>query len=229
MSFFATLQASTAVERDYLYSAPIIVDALRGDITRAQYVAFLKEAYFHVKQTVPLLMACGSRLPDDKEWLRGAVAHYIDDEYGHEKWILNDIRACGGDPDLIRNDEPSLATELMVSYAFDTINRRNPVGFFGMVFVLEGTSVALATQAANTLQQKLELPEEAFSYLLSHGSIDQGHVKFLESLVDRFDNASDQAEVIHCARRFFYLYAQIFRSLPDRKQASVRPDLRAVA
>lgn len=229
MSFFATLRESTAAERDYLYSAPIIVDALRGDITRAQYVAFLKEAYFHVKQTVPLLMACGSRLGDDKEWLRGAVAHYIEDEYGHEKWILNDIRACGGDPDLIRDDQPSLATELMVSYAFDTINRRNPIGFFGMVYVLEGTSVALATQAANTLQERLELPDEAFSYLFSHGSIDQDHVKFLESLVDRIDSPADQADVIHCARRFFYLYAQIFRSLPDKQQASVRRDPRAVA
>lgn len=229
MSFFATLRESTAEERDYLFTAPIIEDALRGDITRAQYVAFLKEAYFHVKQTVPLLMACGSRLTDDKEWLRGAVAHYIDDEYGHEKWILNDVRACGGDPELIRNDKPSLATELMVSYAFDTINRRNPVGFFGMVFVLEGTSVALATQAANTLQERLQLPEEAFSYLLSHGSIDLDHVKFLESLIDRFDDPADQAAVVHCARRFFYLYAEIFRSLPDKQQASIRPDLRAVA
>ena len=70
-------------------------------------MAFLKEAYFHVKQTVPLLMACGSRLDDDKEWLRGAVAHYIDDEYGHEKWILNDIRACGGD-DLAAVEIPDL-------------------------------------------------------------------------------------------------------------------------
>ena len=229
MSFFETLRQATVADRDNLYSAPIIVDALRGDISRAQYVAFLKEAYFHVKQTVPLLMACGSRLSDDKEWLRGAVAHYIEDEYGHEKWILNDIRACGGDADLIRVDGPSLATELMVSYAFDTINRGNPIGFFGMVYVLEGTSVALATQAANTLQERLELPEEAFSYLLSHGSIDQDHVKFLESLVDRIDDPADQADVIHCARRFFYLYAQIFRSLPDKQQASVRPDLRAVA
>jgi len=229
MSFFQTLQDMTADERNYLLASPLIVDALRGDITRAQYVAFLKEAYFHVKQTVPLLMACGSRLGDDKEWLRGAVAHYIEDEYGHEQWILNDIRASGGDPDLLSKDGPSMATEFMVSYAFDTIHRRNPVGFFGMVYVLEGTSVALATQAANTLQETLQLPEEAFTYLHSHGSIDQDHVKFLESLVDRIDRPADQADVIHCARRFFHLYAEIFRSLPDKQQASNRPDLRAVA
>ena len=229
MKLFESLGDAVATERDYLFSSPVIVDALRGEITLAQYVAFLKEAYFHVKETVPLLMACGSRLGDDQEWLRGAVAHYIDDEYGHEKWILNDIRACGADAERIRSGNPSRATELMVSYAWDTIQRRDPVGFFGMVYVLEGTSVALATQAANTLQASLGLPKEAFSYLLSHGSIDMEHVRFLEGLLNRFEDPKDHETITHCAKRFFYLYANIFRELPDRHSATLRDDLRQVA
>ncbi len=229
MKLFDSLAREVATERDYLFSSPMIVDALRGNITRAQYVAFLKEAYFHVRETVPLLMACGSRLGDNREWLRGAVAHYIDDEYGHEKWILDDIRACGADAELISNGEPSRATELMVSYAWDTIQRRDPVGFFGMVYVLEGTSVALATRAANTLQESLDLPKGAFSYLLSHGDIDLTHVKFLEGLLNRIEDPADCATVTHCAKRFFYLYANIFRELPDRLSAGQRSDLRQVA
>lgn len=229
MKLFDSLAREVATERDYLFSSPMIVDALRGNITRAQYVAFLKEAYFHVRETVPLLMASGSRLGDNREWLRGAVAHYIDDEYGHEKWILDDIRACGADAELISNGEPSRATELMVSYAWDTIQRRDPVGFFGMVYVLEGTSVALATRAANTLQESLDLPKEAFSYLLSHGDIDLTHVKFLEGLLNRIEDPADCATVTHCAKRFFYLYANIFRELPDRLSAGQRSDLRQVA
>jgi pyrroloquinoline quinone (PQQ) biosynthesis protein C len=229
MKLFESLGDAVATERDYLFSSPIIVSALRGDITRSQYVAFLKEAYFHVKETVPLLMACGSRLTDDREWLRAAVTHYIDDEYGHENWILNDIRACGTDADRIRNSQPSRATELMVSYAWDTIQRRDPVGFFGMVYVLEGTSVALATQAANVLQTSLDLPQDAFSYLLSHGSIDQEHVQFLEGLMNRFEDPRDHATITHCAKRFFYLYANLFRELPDRHAATLRDDLRQVA
>lgn len=229
MSFFEQLGQATADERARLYESPIIVDALAGRITRPQYVAFLKEAYFHVSQTVPLLMACGARLTRDYEWLRKAVVHYVDDEYGHEAWVLNDIRAAGGDADAIRDGTPSAATEFMVSYAWDTIQRGNPVGFFGMVYVLEGTSVALATEAAQTLQQSLDLPPKAFSYLLSHGSIDQEHVRFLEDLVNRFDGDDDRAAIVHCARRFFRLYAEIFRTLPDRDAALERPELRHVA
>lgn len=216
MAFFDTLADATRAERAYLYDSPIVIDALQGEITRAQYLAFLREAYFHVSQTVPLLMACGARLPREAEWLRAAVVHYIDDEYGHEQWILNDIEASGGSADAVREGGPSLATELMVSYAFDTIQRGNPVGFFGMVYVLEGTSVALATRAANRIRDTLGLPLEAFSYLLSHGSIDQTHVRFLEDLVNRVDDESDRTAILHCARRFFWLYAQIFRTLPGR-------------
>jgi pyrroloquinoline quinone (PQQ) biosynthesis protein C len=229
MKLFDELPNTVAAERGYLLSSPIIINALRGDISRAQYVAFLKEAFFHVKQTVPLLMACGSRLRDDQEWVRAAIAHYIDDEYGHEQWILNDIRASGADADRVKHGEPSMATELMVSYAWDVVQRRNPVGFFGMVYVLEGTSVAIATKAAKTLQDALNLPEEAFSYLLSHGSIDLEHLKFLEDLLNRFDDPADRDAITHSARRFFQLYAQIFRTLPDKEAARSRPEFREVA
>ena len=117
----------------------------------------------------------------------------------------------------------------MVSYAYDTIQRVNPVGFFGMVYVLEGTSVALATRVAETLKHELELSDEAFVYLTSHGSIDQDHVRFLESLLNRIDADEDRASVIHAARRFFHLYAQVFRTLPDKQSALGRPELRDVA
>jgi hypothetical protein len=47
----------------------------------------------------------------------------------------------------------SLPIELMVAYLYDLIARGNPVGLFGMVNVLEGTSIALATQAAGDPEQ----------------------------------------------------------------------------
>ena len=100
MEFFDQLQQQTSAEREYLLAAPIIHSALAGTATRAQYIAFLTQAYHHVKHTVPLLMACGARLPERLEWLREAIAEYIEEEIGHQEWILNDIRACGGDAEL---------------------------------------------------------------------------------------------------------------------------------
>ncbi|MBI5918736.1 MAG: iron-containing redox enzyme family protein [Nitrosomonadales bacterium] len=213
MAFYEELQQATAAERNALLSVPIIGRALQGKVTRDEYIAFLTQAYHHVKHTSPLLMTCGGRVPESHEWIRVALAHYIEEEIGHQDWILSDITACGGDAEAARRSQPNLPTELMVAYAYDTIMRKNPCGFFGMVFVLEGTSIQLATHAAGIIKQTLGLPDNAFSYLTSHGSLDLEHIDFFESVVNRLTEEEDKQAVIHCAKVFFHLYANIFRSL----------------
>lgn len=214
MNFFDTLQEATQQERHQLFNLPIIRDALEGTVSLGSYRAFLTQAYYHVRHTVPLMMACGARLPQRLEWLRAAVCEYIEDEYGHEQWVLNDIKACGGDVQAVRDGRPSLPIELMVSFLYDLIARGNPVGLFGMVNVLEGTSIALATHAAGNIQQRLDLPETAFSYLSSHGALDVEHMQTYRRLMDTLDDPSDQASVIHASKVVYTLYADMFRGLP---------------
>jgi pyrroloquinoline quinone (PQQ) biosynthesis protein C len=214
MNFFDRLEEATASERQALINEPFIQAGVAGTLDLSAYVAFLGQAYQHVKHTVPLLMACGARLPERLGWLRNAVGHYIEEETGHEEWILNDIRACGGDTDAVRNAVPHFTTELMVAYAYDTIARRKPAGFFGMVYVLEGTSVQVASRAADALQRTLGLSKKAFTYLRSHGDLDVGHVQFFRNLMNQLDRDDDKAAVVHCAKAMFWLYGDIFRSLP---------------
>ncbi|MFQ3197882.1 MAG: long-chain acyl-CoA synthetase [Paraglaciecola sp.] len=213
MSLYQRLLNETNEEREYLLSAPIIVRCFQEDIVTSDYVAFLTQAYHHVKHTVPLLMSVGARLGEEKEWLREAVAEYIEEELGHQEWVLNDISACGVDKESIRQGQPSFATELMVSYAYDLVNRINPLGFFGMVHVLEGTSVVMADNAAQNIQNALGLPKKAFSYLRSHGSLDIEHVKFFEDLMNKITCPHEQALIVSSAKKFFTLYGNIFRTL----------------
>lgn len=212
-SFFNYLQQQTEEQRGYLFNAPIIAKTWLGDINRDDYIAFLTCAYHHVKHTVPLLMTVGARLPESKEWLREATAHYIEEEIGHQEWILNDIAACGGDKESVRRSHPNFETEIMVAYAYDLVNRVNSLGFFGMVHVLEGTSISTADKAADSIQRALNLPNHAFSYLRSHGALDQKHVAFFEKLMNRITDADEQDLIIHAANQFYRLYGNIFRSL----------------
>ncbi|MDX2426111.1 MAG: iron-containing redox enzyme family protein [Cycloclasticus sp.] len=213
MSFFEELQQKTKLERDFLLAAPIINKAVSGTISLNEYTAFLIQAYHHVKHTTPLLMATGGRLTEEKEWLRNAVAEYIEEELGHQEWILNDLAACGIDKEEVRNSVPAFETEMMVAYAYDTINRVNPLGFFGMVQVLEGTSIATADKAADGIQKALGLPDEAFSYLKSHGALDLEHIEFFKGLMNKIDRPNEQVLIIRCAKHFYRLYGDVFRSL----------------
>jgi pyrroloquinoline quinone (PQQ) biosynthesis protein C len=221
MAFYDELIAATTQERNTLMSLPLITQGAAGNISLKTYIAFLTQAYHHVKHTTPLLMTCGGKLTSEYEWLRTAVGEYIEEEMGHQEWILNDIKVCGADKEAVRYSKTaetsaSQATEFMVSYAYDMINRVNPVGFFGMVLVLEGTSIEVATQAGEKLMSSLNLPKTAFSYLLSHGSLDISHVSFYESLMNQVTDQKDQSMIIHSAKNFYKLYADIFRDIEAR-------------
>jgi hypothetical protein len=218
MTFYERLLKETETERAELMQLALIQQGGQGNISLQTYIAFLTQAYHHVKHTTPLLMACGGRLPGKYEWLRTAIGEYIEEEMGHQEWVLNDIEVCGADKEAVRagstpETAACLATEVMVAYAYDMINRVNPIGFFGMVLVLEGTSTAVATQAGEKIMQSLNLPKKAFSYLLSHGSLDISHVSFYESLVNQITDADDQDCLIHSAKIFYKLYGNIFRTI----------------
>jgi pyrroloquinoline quinone (PQQ) biosynthesis protein C len=213
VSNFTDLTTRTTTDRAHLQAIPVISRALRGEVSRELYLAFLAQAYHHVRHTVPLLMAVGSRLPDRQLWLQKELVHYAVEEQGHDEWILSDISAAGGDAAAVRDGVPFVETDAMVAYAYDTVMRRNPVAFFGMVYVLEGTSVALALNAADAIQRSLALPDKAFTYLRSHGTLDQQHIGHLASIVDRVDPITDLPAVVTCARAMFQLYGNVFRSL----------------
>ena len=213
-TFFTEIETITNAARDQLVITPVVSRCLQGQVEMQTYIAFLTEAYHHVKHTVPLLMACGSRLPARLEWLREAIVHYIEEEIGHQEWILNDLQALGVDKDSVRHGTPSIQTELMVSYAYDVIARTNPVGFFGMVYTLEKTSSTIASFAAGQIATNLNLPAEAMTYMISHGSLDVKHMQDFENLMNQLDDAEDKSSVLHTAPIFYRLYNDMFNALP---------------
>jgi thiaminase len=222
MGFHSELVEATRADQQALFDVPFVRAAVAGELTREQYVAFLAQAYHHVHHTVPLLFATGAALPDRLGWLRDAIAHYVAEEQGHDLWILDDIAEAGGDPEQVVREGPGHACDLLVAYAYDVVQRRNPIGFFGMVHVLEGASVRGASRAAEMLEGRLGLPNKAFTYLYSHGELDREHVDFFGGLMDRVDEPADRRFVLHAAHTFSRLYADVFRALEPRVLEPVR-------
>jgi hypothetical protein len=218
MSFFERLEQETSAERLALYTVPQLLDGVAGKISRETYLAYLGEAFHHVSHTVPLLTAARDRMDAGHVAFRAALDDYIAEETGHEQWILNDIARSGGDAAAVRHGAPRSSTELMVAYVYDYVGRINPMGMFGMVYVLEGTSIALATHGAGAVSKALSLGPECFSYLSSHGSLDQEHMAFFEGLMNTVEDPADQAAIVHVARRVFVLFADMFRSIPHKRE-----------
>ncbi|GAB3447379.1 AMP-binding protein [Insolitispirillum peregrinum] len=221
MSFYQHLLLDTASEREQFQRIPLIAQAVRSGVSRALYLAFLGHAYHHVRYTVPLLQtalqACG---PQDAV-LAAGLQEYIAEETGHEDWILDDIRALGGDAEACRSGRPALAVRVLVAHAFHLIAEDGPYALLGMVHVLEGMSVALAVQAAGAIRHSLGAEGEGgFSYLSSHGALDQDHVAGFARLLDAVDQPGRRQTVIAAAREFYTLYGNVFRSLEEMADAA---------
>jgi hypothetical protein len=184
-----------------------------GNLTKALYISFLTQWYHILKHTLPIILATQSRLTEETEWLTDVIGEFTEQMASNEELILNDIAVCGGDIEQVRHSRAHMTTELMVSYAYDTVNRINPLGILGMHHVLEGAVLSLAHRSADNIGNTSLVPKDALTYLYTHGSLLQDNADVFIGVMNRIDRSEDRNQIIRSAQIFYKLYADIFLSL----------------
>ncbi|MEE3624428.1 iron-containing redox enzyme family protein [Nitrospirillum sp. BR 11752] len=221
---YQQLLAETAQARGAFLSIPVLSMAMDGAVPLPLYRDFLGQAYHHVRHTCRLLALAAARTDDDL--YRDALFAYIQEEQGHERWILDDIAALGGDAGRVAASPPGAACRALLAFAYDAIERVSPYALLGMVHVLEGMSTLLASRAADALRRAYQSDANGsgFRYLTSHGALDEEHVVFFQRLVDSLDAPEALPVIIDAANMVYRLYGDIFRDLSrglDHGQGSV--------
>ncbi len=216
MTFHDRLLAETAPARADFLSIPLLERALAGNVPRglfrALYLEFLAQAFHHVRHTCPLLSLAAARTENGV--YRASLYTYVEEERGHEEWILADIAAMGGDADKAKRNMARPACRAMVGYAYYAIEWISPYTLLGMVHVLEGMSTQLAAKAARAMQNSFGTEDgRGFRYLVSHGALDASHTAFFKTLVNDLRDPSAGDAVIDCANVMYSLYGNIFRDL----------------
>jgi pyrroloquinoline quinone (PQQ) biosynthesis protein C len=216
MSLYERLQLETAAARRKFHATPMLAEALRDGVDHDLYIAYLGQAYHHVRHTCPLLATAAGRCGPADKILRDALFAYIAEEKGHEAWILDDIRVIGdaGEVERVIGYEGDPAVRALVGYMYYAVERISPYAMLGMVYVLEGVSTDIAEQAAAAIARGFAVrPERGFSYLTSHGALDREHVAFFQSLAGSVERPELQAVVIDAANMVFRLWGAMFADL----------------
>jgi pyrroloquinoline quinone (PQQ) biosynthesis protein C len=191
---------------------PLFKIVQNGGVNLDMYVDFLMQAYHHVKHTYPLLALASSRT-NDKDY-QAALLSYMNDERGHEEWVLDDIEKLTGSRRLV---PPQIPCQVMVGYAYYAIEHVSPYTLMGSVYVLEGISVILASTAAASIKSSLNINNnDGFSYLISHGALDIEHVKFFEKTINQIAGEENKEHIVASAKVFYKLYGDIFRDIYNR-------------
>lgn len=214
---FQQLVCETTRARETFAGMPLIREVLQTGASRALYLDFLSQAYHHVKHTAPLLALAAARCGPDDRVYQSALFEYTEEERGHELWILEDIDALGGAPEQVRRGTPRLPCKVMVGHAYYLIDHVSPYGLLGMVHVLEGMAVALASKATASLRASLSASgDEGFKYLTTHGGLDVKHAEFFEALINQIGDRCLPL-VIETTTDFYELYGNLFRDLDKHR------------
>jgi Iron-containing redox enzyme len=224
MSTFQKLLSGTTAQRDAFIAIPLLQEVLKSGAPRALYIDFLGQAYHHVRNTAPLLGLAASRCGADDQIYQSALFEYVEEERGHEAWILEDIEALGGDAEAVRRGAPRLPCKVMVGHAYYVIERVSPYALLGMIHVLEGMAVALAGSAVTALRASVApFGEGGFKYLTTHGALDVEHSALFAKLVDHLGERHLPV-IIESAGDFYKLYGDIFRDIDvNRRNAHQLP------
>lgn len=219
MSNLQQLIQDTAHERRQFMEIALLQEVLQTGASKELYLDFLGQAYHHVKCTAPLLASAAGRCGVDDYVYQAALFEYIEEERGHELWILEDINALGGDAEEVSRSAPRLPCKLMVGHAYYLIDRVSPYAMLGMIHVLEGMAVVLASKAVSAIRSSIaSTTDEGFKYLTTHSDLDVGHAEFFEGLIDKLDRRHLPL-VIETATDFYKLYGDLFRELDQRRAA----------
>ena len=92
-----------------------------------------------------------------------------------------------------------------------------------MVHVLEGTSVNIATEAAEAIAKSMGIDtRKGFSYLMSHGKLDISHVDFFIQLVNKIEDKAIQDQIIKTAKMIYYLWGNMFDEVQFKFDQQIR-------
>ncbi|WP_279581257.1 radical SAM protein [Fodinicola feengrottensis] len=79
---------------------------------RERYSRYLAEMHAVLRASVPLMVMAGAQTTNPV--LRDYFAEHVEEELGHDDWLLDDVAAVGLDPDAVRASPPSALAARLV-------------------------------------------------------------------------------------------------------------------
>lgn len=209
---FDRMLKELAPDRAAAVQQPGVRRLLTEGTDRETYLEFLGELYHVVKHFCPTMEIAAGRCGDEHADLRRHLLHSIEEERGHDAWVLNDIAALGGDPEAVMESKPSVPIQAMIGFNYDNAQRHNPWSVMGMVYVLEEVAANFASRVARRVAERIGVEtSEGFSFLYSHGDMDQAHVEEFKALTDVCVERADQNALVEAARVNYALFGALFR------------------
>lgn len=205
----------TDEDRRQFETHPKVLDAVADGMSLERYRALLLELYHVVWHFNPVCAAAASRLSDTHAPVRLFLYDHMQEEKGHEQWVLNDLAAIGVAEAASRAHEPSAHTLALNGYNYWAADRRHPCSALGMLYALEVIASVYGAPFAEAIRESLLLEgERGVSFIGSHASLDAQHMADLREIMDTLsDDAAALDAVAESARVNFHHFTRIVEAV----------------
>lgn len=212
MSFFITLIELTDSSRRELEDVPKVHTLIHNGLEIEEYRAFLHDLYHIVWHFCPVMAAAVARCDDRFRDVRYELYERIEEEKGHESWVLDDIEAVGGDVGFVRANPPSVPVQAMIAFNYYSAERVHPCSVLGMLYMLEVVSSVYGGRAADSIARATGRKVDAggFKFLSSHATMDVDHMAKLNKLVKTIEDPAAQDAIVNSTRVNFYQFSRMF-------------------
>lgn len=210
------LAETTGRHRHQMEALPQLRAMLGGTYSKSSYAKFLAQLYPIVSNFCPLMAVAAGRCADRYTSLRLYLYEHIEHEKGHENMVMNDLEQLGYKSDGLLNVNPSPAARVMLSYNYHAIDHVDPHCVIGMIYVLELMSASYASSIAQSISRAIDYPvARGFSFLDSHGTLDDDHLADLIGLIQTIESPELVEKVVDSVDVNFYLFLQVISDLPQ--------------
>jgi Iron-containing redox enzyme len=188
------------------------------------FPAFLIQIFCVMRSGLALMSAaCDRSLLMHGDPVAATLAEYlqihIEEEKGHDLWLLDDIRTLGYEERNVLEAQPCTATVNLIGAQYFWMNHVHPVAVMGYLILMEGYA-PLPAQLED-IRVKSGAPATAFRCLNRHADDDPAHLADLNRTLDSMQLTGQQSRsVAMCAFAAIENTAAMFEELVARNTAS---------
>ena len=214
LPFFTELVTRTDEARREFETNPVVSTAVADGMSVERYRKLLLELYQVVWHFNTICAAAASRIPDTHRQIRYHLYEHMQEESGHEEWVLNDLQAVGIGADGVESHQPSVPTLSLIGYNYWAADRRHPCSILGMMYALEVIASVYGGPFSTAVKESLLLEDErGISFISSHATMDVEHMAELRKVLNTLIDEPSREAVIESTTVNFHHFTRMFEAV----------------
>ena len=214
LPFFADLVTRTDEARRAFETNSKMLDIVANGLPLERYRKLLLELYHVVWHFNPVCAAAASRVGDAQKQVRYFLYDHMNEEKGHEQWVVNDLEAMGVKAEEVLAYKPTDFMLALNGYKYWAADRRHPCSVLGMLYALEVISSVYGGQMTTAISESLLLQgDRGISFISSHATLDAEHMAELRVILNTLHDEAAKDAIIESTIFNFHQFGRVLEAI----------------